>query len=283
LLSISRRVIAGKLAEFHSIPLKFNEGVHFIDKLKQFIDLLTKKNLKLQDRLFEIREKVKESAANNTGFFDSLKSAVGISTAPILPLDLDQVESQLKDTSFGELSTEIDFIRTIFDTHWPTHGLPSVLCVNNTNINNFLYDSKNKTVSITDFDHCSTHYFIIDIVSYFLELAKDDYDRNYPQRQSQKAFLIEYLKHSSLDLSSIIYDHLKPTDIELEHLCDLCGLLIAPVHLYWALWAFLQALLTKPSSTFDYINYGKIRLAQYQRHKKNFFLPLYQPSKSAHK
>jgi hypothetical protein len=277
-----RQLIARKLAEFHSIPLKSEKGFHFVDKLQKFIDLFTKKNVALQDRLFEIKEKSEESASNNTSFFSSLTSAIGLSTTSTLPLTLDQLELQLKDTSWAELSTEIGFIRTILENNWSKHGLPIVLCLNNIDIHNFLYDSKNKTTFAIDFDHCSYNYFLMDIVSYFLELAKDNPENKYPHRHVQKLFLTEYLKHTSLKLSNIIYDPLKPTDMELEDICDLCGLLIAPIHLYWALWAFLQALLTKPTSTFDFINYGKIRLAQYQKHKKNFFLPLYQPQTNIH-
>ncbi len=270
------------MAEFHSIPLKSNNPC-FADKLKQYIDLFTKNNVALQDRLLEINEKSKESADNDTSFFATLKSAIGLSTTPTSTLTLDQLESQLKDTSWGELSTEIDFIRTILENNWSKHGLPIVLCLNNMNIHNFLYDSKNKTMSVIDFDHCSSDYFLFDIVSYFLELANDDNEHKYPERDIQKLFLTEYLKHSSLKLSSIIYDPQKPTNSELEHLCDICGLLIAPIHLYWALWAFLQGLLKNPTSTFDFINYGKNRLAQYQKHKNNFFLSLYHPETDTHK
>jgi thiamine kinase-like enzyme len=248
----------------------------FIDKLKLFIDLFTKKNTALHGRLLDIKE---NSANNSSSIFTSLASAIGLSTTAS-PLTIDQLGSQLKDTSWAELSTEIDFIRTIFENNWSKHNLPIVLCLNNINIYNFIYDSKNKTMSVIDFDHCCSNYFILDLVCYFLELAKQDPENKYPQRQVQKLILAEYLKHSSLNLSSLIYDPLKPTDSELEHLCDLCGLLIAPVHLYWALWAFLQGLLTQPTSTFDFINYGKTRLAQYQKHKQNFFLPLYQPQQN---
>jgi len=255
--------------------LKSDNSPQFIDRLKQFIDLFTKTNFALQDRLIEIKEQSEEDAINDTSFFTSLKSAMGLNFTPTLSLTIDQLELQLKDTSWAELSTEIDFMRTILENNWSKHGLPIVLCLNNMSIHNFLYDFKNKTMSIIDFDHCSYNYFLIDIVSYFLEFARNDPENKYPQRSIQKLFLIEYLKNSSFKLSNIIYDPLKPTDNELEHLCDLCGLLIAPIHLYWALWAFLQALLKKPTLTFDYINYGKIRLAQYQKHKANFFLPLY--------
>jgi hypothetical protein len=266
-----RQLIAQKLAEFHSISTKFENSFQFVDKLKQFIDLFTKKNAILQNRLIEIKEK---PASNNPTFFASLASAIGLSSTPAFPITVDELELQLKDTSWAELSTEIDFIRTVLENNWSKHNLPIVLCLNNLDTQNFLYDSRNKIISIIDFDHCSYTYFLLDIVSYFLDLAKTDPENKYPSRQIQKSFLLEYLKHSSLNLSSIIYDPLKPPDSELERLCDLCGLLIAPVHLYWALWAFLQGLLTKPSTTFDFIHYGLIRLAQYQRHKGNFFLPL---------
>jgi hypothetical protein len=271
------------LAEFHSTELKSNDVPHFADKLKQFINLFTKTNVNLQNRLIQIKTKTVESATNDTSIFTSLKSAIGLSATPTSPLTLDQLELQLKDTSWAELSTEIGFIQSIFENQWSKHNLPIVLCLNNMEVHNFLYDSKNKAVSIMDFDHCSYNYFLMDIVSYFLELAKDNPENKYPHRQVQKLFLSEYLKYSSLDLSHLVFDPLKPTDWELEHLCDLCGLLIAPVHLYWALWAFLQALLTKPMATFDYVNYGKTRLEQYQRHKGNFFLPLYQSSKHTRK
>ena len=271
------QLIAKKLAEFHSIPLKFTDGSRLIDKLQQFINLFQKKDVKLQERVFEIKINFDLSAANGS-FLDTLKYAVGLS--PTHPFSLDQLEGQLKDTSLAELSTEIDFIRTTFDTHWSKHNLPMILCLNNMDTKNFLYDSKNKNISIIDFDHCLNDYFLIDIVSFFLELAKDDYEHNYPHHSIQKLFFIEYLKHSTLNLSTLFYDPLKPIDSELEHLCYLCGLLIAPVHLYWALWAFLQALLAKPASALGYINYGKLRLAQYQKHKQNFFLPLYQPGQN---
>ncbi|CAF3949777.1 unnamed protein product, partial [Rotaria sp. Silwood1] len=241
----THQLISQKLAEFHSISLKFKNGLHFVDKLKQFIDLFTKKNINLHNRLIEIKEEQEKSIDKNPSVFTTLKSAIGLNTTPTLALTLEQLELQLKDTTWATLSTEIDFIQSIFETNWSQHNLPMVLCLNNMNIHNFLYDSKNKTMSIIDFDHCSYNYFLIDIISYFLEIAKDDYDNNYPQRHIQKLIFTEYLKYSSLNLSNIIYDHLKPIDNELEHLCDLCGLLIAPIHLYWALWAFLQGLLTK--------------------------------------
>ncbi|UJR32923.1 hypothetical protein I4U23_020384 [Adineta vaga] len=266
-------LIARKLAEFHSIPSRFH-GSRLADKLKQFIDLFTDKNKALHDRLVEIQTQREKSGNNTKTFFSSIKSVIGFQTTPTLPLTFAQLQNQLKDISWTELSNDIDCIQSTLEKNSSLFDIPIVLCLNNIRYENFLYDSTNRSLSIIDFDHCLHDYYLIDIVSYYLELSADDYERKYPERSIQKQFLNDYLKNSTLNMSNTVYDHRKVADHELEHLCDLCGLLIAPVHLYWALWAFLQALLIKPTSTFDYVNYGRIRLAQYYRHKNNFFLPI---------
>lgn len=242
-----------------------------------FIDLLTNKNLTLHYRLVEDnKENAKfnddnDDNNNNSSLFKSFKSVMGFNSIPLLPLTFVQLQCCLKDVTWIDISEDIDHIRSIFEKNWSFLDIPVVLCLNNMKLNNFLFDSKTNFLSIIDFDHCSLNYFLIDIVSYFLELAKDNYEANYPDRSIQKRFLIEYLKKSKLNMSHIIYNPYKPTNQELEYLCDLCELLIAPVHLYWALWAFLQALLRKPKPIFDYVNYGRTRLAQYYRHRDNFF------------
>ncbi|CAF3621652.1 unnamed protein product [Adineta steineri] len=149
-----------------------------------------------------------------------------------LDVSSDQLELPLNETLWTELSTEINFIRAVLNEHWSKHNLSIVLCLNNLHIDNFLYNSVTKTTTIIDFDHCLNNYFLFGIVSYFLELIRNNSENEYPERHIQKLFLIQYLKQTSLNLSNLVYDHLKPTDIELERLCDLCGLLIAPIHLY---------------------------------------------------
>ncbi|CAF2853642.1 unnamed protein product [Rotaria sp. Silwood2] len=270
----THQLISRKMAEIHSIPIQFH-GPQLSDKLKSFIDLFTNKNLTLHNRLVQMtKENEKFNNSNKKNILKSLKSVIGLNTIPIFPLTFIQLELQLKDISWIEISMDIDRIQLNFENNWSSFNIPIVLCLNNMKLNNFLFDIKIKSISIIDFDHCSHNYYLIDIVSYFLELATDDNKTKYPERSIQKIFLSDYIKNSKLNLSTIVCDQSKPTDYELEYLCNLCELLIAPVHLYWALWAFLQALLTKPTSTFDYVNYGRIRLEQYYRHKDKFFRPL---------
>ncbi|CAF1171617.1 unnamed protein product [Rotaria sordida] len=268
----THQLISQKIASIHSIPIRFH-GPQLFDKLKCFIDLFTNTNLSLHNRLVQIT-KENEKFTNNKNVLKSFKSIIGLKNISIYPLTFIQLELKLKDILWIEISNDIDHIQANFENNWSSLNIPIVLCLNNMKIDNFLFDLKTKSITIIDFDHCSHNYYLIDIVSYFLELAKDDYETKYPQRSIQKLFLIEYLKNAKLNLSHMVYDEYKPTDHELEYLCDLCELLIAPVHLYWALWAFLQALLTKPTSTFDYVKYGKIRLEQYYKHKDKFFRPL---------
>jgi hypothetical protein len=273
ILFVSSELIARKMSEFHSTPSRFH-GSRLADKLKRFIDLFTDRNKALHDRLMEIQSEREKSNNTTKSFFNSFKSVIGFNSTSNFPLTFAQLQARLKDISWTELSNDIDCIRSTLEKNWALFDIPIVLCLNNVRLSNFIYDNRNRSIAIIDFDHCLHDYYLIDIVSYFLELASEDYERKYPERHVQKQFLNEYLKNSTLNMANTVYDHRKPADHELEHLCDLCGLLIAPIHLYWALWAFLQALLTKPTSTFDYVNYGRIRLAQYYRHKSNFFLPV---------
>lgn len=271
--SLPSELIARKLSEFHSIPSRFH-GSRLADKLKRFIDLFVDKDKALHDRLIEIHSEREKLSTPRKSLVNSLKSVIGLSSTPNSPLTFAQLQARLKDISWTELSKDVDGIWSALEKNWALFDIPIVLCLNNVRLSNFMYDAENRSLSIVDFDHCLHDYYLIDIVSYFLELAGEDYEKKYPERHVQKQFLAEYLKNSTLNMANTVYDHRTPADHELEHLCDLCGLLIAPIHLYWALWAFLQALLTKPTSAFDYVNYGRIRLAQYYRHKGNFFLPV---------
>ena len=267
----SSQLIARQLAAFHCYPVNF-QSPQLIDKLTFFIDLFTRKNSLLSDRLAAMAEENERAQKHQTSLFASFRTAIGLSAPSNLPLTFAALESQLKTVYWTELASEIDQMRIVFNTYWPLFDLPRVLSVNNMKPSNFVFDPKNALASILDFDHCSSNYCLVDVVSYFLELTKDDYETKYPSRQVQKQFLTDYLVSSTLNMSNTVFDPRKPTDQDLEFLADLCGLLIAPVHLYWALWAFLQALLTKPTPTMNYVNYGQKRLAQYHRHKNNFLL-----------
>ncbi|CAF3991666.1 unnamed protein product, partial [Rotaria magnacalcarata] len=202
----THELIAQKLAKLHSIPIKFH-GPQLSDKLMHFIDLFTNKNLALHDRLLKMKNENENSNSQNIkSVFKSLKTAIGFNKPPVFPLTFVELALRLKDISWTEISDDIDRMKLIFDNNWSSLTIPVVLCLNNMTTNNFVCDIKDQSISIIDFDHCSHNYYLIDIVSYFLAMAKDNYDTKYPARPVQKLFLIQYLKYSKFNLSTIIYN-----------------------------------------------------------------------------
>lgn len=243
----------------------------FIDRLIDFIDLLTNKNSTLHERLAEFAQMNPKTDQTRANLLTSFASVIGLLNNRKLPITFNQLELQLKDISWQELSHEIHRMRVILDNQWSSLDLPVVLCLNNLKFENVSSNTRTSSMTFLTFDHCSMNYYLFDLVSYFLELANDDDASKYSTHQIQKHLLRIYFSSSKLTMSNLIYDQQKPTDEELDYFLHLADLLVAPIHLYWALWSFLHALLIKANSSFDYVNYGRFRLAQYDQTKAKFF------------
>ncbi|CAF3657129.1 unnamed protein product [Rotaria sp. Silwood1] len=231
-------LIARKLAEFHSIPLvdKKAKG-QLVEKLRHYINLLNGTNNELYKRI-------------------KLSSSSYLNDIPWLKIadDINKIEEIInnKNSSWSNLSI--------------------VLCHNDTQCLNFLYDEKqNNKISLIDFEHCARNYWLYDIINHFIEYAgcdneEPDYDNTYPKRHKQKQWLEIYLSNASF------LNNKYEKQMTIDELCDLGDCLRAPIHLYWSLWAFLEALLNPQSmKNFDYIKYGKYRLKQYEKYKQDFF------------
>ncbi|CAF2853041.1 unnamed protein product [Rotaria sp. Silwood2] len=112
---------------------------------------------------------------------------------------------------------------------------------------------------------------LFDIINHFIEYAgsnneEPDYDNTYPQCDKQKQWLEIYLSNA------LFLNDKFEKQMTIDELCDLGDCLRAPIHLYWSLLAFLEALLSPESmKKFDYIRYGRCRLKQYEKYKQNFF------------
>lgn len=122
-----------------------------------------------------------------------------------------------------------------------------------------------------DFEHCARNTWLVDVFNHFIEYAgvekkTPDFEKDYPRRKEQKQWLEVYLDHASF------LNGRREKQMTLDELCDLGDRLRAPIHLYWSLWAFLQALLNiDAQDEFDYVQYGKCRLKEYEKHKNDFF------------
>ncbi|CAF4018714.1 unnamed protein product [Adineta steineri] len=236
-------LIARRMAEFHSIPLMKSHDnqtkAQLSEKLRHFVNLLSGKNDELHKRL------------------DKKGSSI---------------LSNLENISWSDISNDIDKIEHIFEnkqSKW-SH-IPVIVCHNDTLIGNFLCDEENNNaISLIDFEHCARNMWLFDVFNYFIEFAgmdsvEPDFDGTYPSRSKQQEWLQIYLSHAT-------FLHNEKIKMSLDELCDLGDCLRAPIHLYWALWAFLEALCNPASlKEFDYINYGKSRLEEYKNRKDEFF------------
>ncbi|CAF3726899.1 unnamed protein product [Rotaria sordida] len=201
--------------------------------------------------------------SSTMGIFDTIKATVGLQSSPP---SLDSLESLL-DYSWSQLADDIRKIELTLNRDWS--DVPIVFCHNDTQSRNFLLDKQTNTIHIIDFEHCFHNLYLFDIENYFVEFAglgsSPDWENKYPSRERRKTFLAEYVKHAQF------LSHENSED-DLDKLCDRCHRLIALTHLYWSLWALLEALLNPEGlAQFDYVTYAKSRFDQYKLHQNNFF------------
>jgi thiamine kinase-like enzyme len=181
--------------------------------------------------------------------------------------------SFFNDISWSNIIEDINKIEEILikkNSIWSK--LTIVVCHNDTQSSNFLYNQQK--ISLIDFEHCARNFWLFDIFDYFIEYAgvdqeEPDYDNTYPLRNKQKTWLETYLSNATF------LNEKYEKSMTIDELCDLGDCLRAPIHLYWSLWAFLQALLNPESmKNFDYVKYGKCRFKQYEKYKNEFFLSI---------
>lgn len=210
----------------------------------------------------QLVEKLRHYINLLSGINDQLYKRIKLSSSPFL-----------NDISWSKINEDIDKIEEILNTKnsiWS--NLSIVVCHNDTQSLNFLFDeNKNNKISLIDFEHCARNMWLYDVFNYFIEYAgfdneEPDYDQKYPSRDKQKKWLEIYLSNASF-----LNDKIEK-QMTIDELCNLGDYLRAPVHLYWSLWAFLEALLSPESmQKFDYIKYGKWRLNYFEKYKNEFF------------
>ena len=231
-------MIARKFAKLHSMPsIEENAPGQLAEKLRHYINFFNGRN-------------------------DELSKRIDLSS-----------QAFLNELDWSQLSKDIDQIQTVLDDpHGPWKNIAVVRCHNDTQNLNFLYDKKTKLeISVIDFEHCARNMWLVDVFNHFLEYAgvsasTPNFEKDYPSRKQQKQWMEVYLDHASF-----LQDKMEK-QMTVDELCDLGDRLRAPIHLYWSLWAFLQALLNiDAQDEFDYVQYGKCRLKEYEKYKSGFF------------
>ncbi|XP_022755119.1 probable ethanolamine kinase isoform X1 [Durio zibethinus] len=138
---------------------------------------------------------------------------------------------------------------------------PVVFAHNDLLSGNLMLNDEHDKLYFIDFEYGSYNYRGFDIGNHFNEYAGYDCDYSlYPSKDEQYHFFRHYLLPE------------KPYEVsenDLEALYVETNTFMLASHLYWALWALIQARMSPID--FDYLGYFFLRYNEYQRQKKMCF------------
>jgi ethanolamine kinase len=121
-------------------------------------------------------------------------------------------------------------------------------------------EASDMNIQLIDFEYGSINYIAFDIANHFNEYAGGT-DTGVPQydwlptEQQQKAFIQEYLQHSTLSSQG---------SSSTEDMYRQVQAFVLVNHLYWGLWAVNQAAM-EGCDRFDYLLYATHRIGQYRK------------------
>lgn len=138
---------------------------------------------------------------------------------------------------------------------------PVVFAHNDLLCGNIMANDEEEKLYIIDFEYGSYNYRGYDIGNHFSEYAGYECDYSlYPDKDEQYHFFKHYLQPD------------KPhevSDTDLETLYVEANTFMLASHLYWALWALIQAKMSPID--FDYISYFFLRYNEYKKQKDTCF------------
>lgn len=126
-------------------------------------------------------------------------------------------------------------------------------------------DGKSETqIEIIDLEYGGFNYRGFDLGNHFCEFSGFDYNKileKYPNKAEQYAFFHAYLRHARGPTARI-------SDLELDQLYREANKYGLASHLFWGLWAVVQAKYSKID--FDYLEYARQRFSAYFLFKEKF-------------
>lgn len=170
-------------------------------------------------------------------------------------LKFDDIEKQRRyeKISFEELHDAVSQLKGLTD---PLNA-PVVFAHNDLLSGNLMLNDDEDKLYFIDFEYGSYSYRGYDIANHFNEYAGFDCDYSlYPDKASQYHFFRHYLQPDKPQSVS---------EADLENLYVETNSYKLASHLYWALWALIQANVS--SIDFDYLNYFFLRYEEYTRQK----------------
>ncbi|KAK3241540.1 hypothetical protein CYMTET_48703 [Cymbomonas tetramitiformis] len=151
---------------------------------------------------------------------------------------------------------------------------PTVFCHNDLTPGNIMYDhqkdaGRQSCLHFIDFEYSCHNPRGFDIANHFNEFAGFANDWTlYPSEETQRQFFRQYLagRASSSAPDGWFMDY-EPSQSELEAILVEVNLYSLASHLFWCLWAVLQAKFSPIQ--FDFIAFSQARLGEYRRRKED--------------
>ncbi|KAL7718111.1 ethanolamine kinase [Entamoeba marina] len=129
---------------------------------------------------------------------------------------------------------------------------PVVCCHNDLYLKNFIYNVKEDTIRMIDFEYSSYNYQAFDLANHFTEWC---------------GLVMDWKKIPNSTYLEEFYGK-KPTDDDVDKLYDVVNKFQLATNLLWAIWGFVDAALS--NIDWDYMDYAWHRLNKYFELKKIF-------------
>ncbi|XP_009611033.1 probable ethanolamine kinase [Nicotiana tomentosiformis] len=177
--------------------------------------------------------------------------------ASTLQFDDGEKKSKYETILFQEVHNEITALKELTNRL----NAPVVFAHNDLLSGNLMLNEDTGKLYFIDFEYGSYNYRGFDLGNHFNEYAGYDCDYSlYPSKDEQFHFFRHYLEpDQSNELS----------EKDLEALYAETSSYMLASHLYWALWALIQAKMSPID--FDYISYFFLRYNEYKKQKENCF------------
>ncbi|KAJ0751931.1 putative ethanolamine kinase [Helianthus annuus] len=177
--------------------------------------------------------------------------------ASYLTYDDRKKQNMYKKISFKEVETELIKLKELTGQL----DAPVVFAHNDLLSGNLMLNDDEEKLYFIDFEYGSYSYRGFDIGNHFNEYAGLDCDYTlYPTKNEQYHFFRHYLNPEKPN---------EVSDIDLEALYVETTSYMLVSHLYWALWALIQAKMSEID--FDYLEYFFLRYNEYKRRKNECF------------
>jgi ethanolamine kinase len=175
--------------------------------------------------------------------------------ASVLKFEDDEKQKRYETISFREIQDEIKELKDLADL---LHA-PVVYAHNDLLSGNLMLNDLEDKLYFIDFEYGSYSYRGYDIANHFNEYAGFDCEYDlYPDKDAQYHFFRNYL-HAE-----------RPNEVavgDMETLYVETNTFRLASHIYWALWALIQAMVSPID--FDYLEYFFLRYGEYKKQRES--------------